>query len=274
MTGVPDNTAEILAEYAAKDSRIQFHHRPPEHKPGGNGARNYGFLLSKGDYINWFDSDDVMHPEKLERQLSGLQKTLWNFSVCRAAQFEENIHQNTLPFTEIVSQNPLQDFITHRIKFMTPAPIFKKEFLLKNKLSFNENLKASQEWDFFVRVLKTESDYHTDPEVLVFYRKHPESISHAEERVKQKERLRHYFSARFEILKNETTDKEIRLLLESELLRVYKKSLKLKLFSESEHIYRKFVLTSQLSPKKKFYAGSAWLSFLIFKKGELFLKRF
>src|SRR5690606_30981203 len=64
--GSTDDTAKVMEAYTAKDSRIQYHHRPPEHKPGGNGARNYGFKMSRGEYVNWFDSDDIMLPDFLE----------------------------------------------------------------------------------------------------------------------------------------------------------------------------------------------------------------
>src|SRR5690606_26958451 len=58
--GSTDDTDALMSEYIAKDSRFQYYHRPDAHKPGGNGARNYGFDQSKGGYIQWFDDDDLM----------------------------------------------------------------------------------------------------------------------------------------------------------------------------------------------------------------------
>ena len=40
---------------------------------GGNAARNYGFLKSNGDFIQWLDSDDFILPNKLETQLHFFQ---------------------------------------------------------------------------------------------------------------------------------------------------------------------------------------------------------
>jgi glycosyltransferase involved in cell wall biosynthesis len=57
--GSTDNTDEVVEEYVKKDSRFKYYHRPDEHLPGGNGARNYGFKMSKGEYVNWLDSDDL-----------------------------------------------------------------------------------------------------------------------------------------------------------------------------------------------------------------------
>ena len=37
-------------------------------------ARNYGTLKAKGDYINWFDSDDLMLPDHLEEAVKMIQR--------------------------------------------------------------------------------------------------------------------------------------------------------------------------------------------------------
>jgi glycosyltransferase involved in cell wall biosynthesis len=62
--GSSDNTDEVVGKYVKGDTRFKYYHRPEEHLQGGNGARNYGFKMSQGDYIQWFNSDDLMHPEK------------------------------------------------------------------------------------------------------------------------------------------------------------------------------------------------------------------
>ena len=58
--GSDDSTAELLAGYCKKDARFQYHQRPNDRPKGANACRNYGFELCKGEYINWFDSDDLM----------------------------------------------------------------------------------------------------------------------------------------------------------------------------------------------------------------------
>ena len=86
--GSTDGTDELMAAYVGQDSRFQYHHRPEERLSGGNAARNYGFEMSKGEYINWFDSDDLMHSEKLEKQV----KTLHNsFIIASLSSILSNI---------------------------------------------------------------------------------------------------------------------------------------------------------------------------------------
>ena len=67
--GSSDNTDEVVGEYTKKDTRFKYYHRTNEHLPGGNGARNYGFKMSEGEYVNWLDSDDLFSENKIDEQV-------------------------------------------------------------------------------------------------------------------------------------------------------------------------------------------------------------
>ena len=61
--GSIDNSADILAEYGARDSRFTVVNK----KNGGiSDARNVGVGYAMGDYIMYLDSDDFIHPQALE----------------------------------------------------------------------------------------------------------------------------------------------------------------------------------------------------------------
>lgn len=49
--GSSDNSDEIIDECVKKDARFKYYQRPDEHLPGGNGARNYGFRMSRGTKV-------------------------------------------------------------------------------------------------------------------------------------------------------------------------------------------------------------------------------
>src|SRR5687767_14774856 len=42
---------------------------------GASGARNTAFAACQGDYIQWLDADDVLHPEKVAKQLFRLTES-------------------------------------------------------------------------------------------------------------------------------------------------------------------------------------------------------
>src|SRR5690554_597358 len=67
--GSTDGTEELLHAYIAKDVRFQYHKRPAEYIKGANSCRHIGFLEAKGKFVNWFDSDDIMHINHLAEKV-------------------------------------------------------------------------------------------------------------------------------------------------------------------------------------------------------------
>ena len=65
--GSIDNTASILFELAALDSRI--HALKNEKNCGASYTRNRAISLARGEWIAFLDSDDLWKPEKLDRQI-------------------------------------------------------------------------------------------------------------------------------------------------------------------------------------------------------------
>ncbi len=67
----PDNSGEILEEYAKADSRIKVIHR----KNGGlSAARNSGLAAATGEWVTGVDSDDYLEPDIYEKVVEKLSK--------------------------------------------------------------------------------------------------------------------------------------------------------------------------------------------------------
>ena len=64
--GSTDNTLSIIRDYAKRDSRIRVIDQP---NSGMGTALNKGMRLARGDLIVRMDADDVMLPNRIERQL-------------------------------------------------------------------------------------------------------------------------------------------------------------------------------------------------------------
>lgn len=71
--GSRDGTCAIARRLAAEDGRIRFL-RNPENM-GVAKTRNRGIALCAGQYVALLDSDDVWHPDKLEKQLARMTQT-------------------------------------------------------------------------------------------------------------------------------------------------------------------------------------------------------
>ena len=63
-----DDTREVVAAYADKDSRI--HYTCLEHNSGAAVARTTAMQQAKGAFMAFLDSDDLWMPDKLEKQLA------------------------------------------------------------------------------------------------------------------------------------------------------------------------------------------------------------
>jgi glycosyltransferase involved in cell wall biosynthesis len=67
--GSTDRSLEILRQFLP---RIELKTGPNR---GGNSARNTGFALSTGEYIQFLDADDYLEPDKIARQVRFLEET-------------------------------------------------------------------------------------------------------------------------------------------------------------------------------------------------------
>jgi glycosyltransferase involved in cell wall biosynthesis len=170
-----DNSWEILEEYASKDTRFKIFKRPENRLPGGNAARNYAFEQSKGDYINWFDSDDVLHPDMLsEKILLFKANPDLDFVIGDIRQFEVN----TQSAVKVKGLDLSQRGINYPVNYLrgnfwvgSCCPLFQREFILKFNQLFDENLQRNQEAEFFIRVLSKSQNFKFSDKSISFWRR-------------------------------------------------------------------------------------------------------
>src|SRR5690554_1034075 len=69
--GSMDNSYELAKSFAKRDNRIKVY---KQKNKGACAARNKAFELSKGEYIQYLDADDLLSKNKIELQLKALEK--------------------------------------------------------------------------------------------------------------------------------------------------------------------------------------------------------
>lgn len=188
--GSTDDTASVLQSYCDNDVRIQYHKRPNNFAKGACSCRNYGFEISKGTYINWFDDDDIMCATKLEKQINIIQEEDVDLVVCQTRFFEENI-SNLKRFwnkTFTSKYSPLIDFITFRLSWSINAPLWKKSFL-EGKELFNVSLGSSQDWEFHSKLLIDVIRLSVVNDTLVLCRIHANRIGFQKNKQRHRNRL-------------------------------------------------------------------------------------
>lgn len=166
-----DNTEEIVKSFNSSKVIYILNRRTK----GANGARNTGINLAKGKYIAFQDSDDIWHHNKLEMQLSFMEK-YQSYDMCFCSLEKKNVVENIFPKTEVSEHNIKNEIL--KKNFISTQTIFIKTEVAKNIL-FDENLKKLQDWDFCIRVLKKYKIKHIN-QVMVDVFLQEDSITYIE----------------------------------------------------------------------------------------------
>ena len=176
--GSTDHSEDIIKSYSKKDNRFKYYSRPDNRPKGANACRNYGFEISEGELINWFDSDDVMHKDKIEKQINLLDKTSSNYVICQSKRILLNKNNEEYLWNKkIFSDNVLEDYICFKISWGIGAAFYKRSFLELLNLKFDESLQQSQEYDFHIKLLSKSPVYTFDETPLITVFNHEDSIS-------------------------------------------------------------------------------------------------
>src|SRR5690606_32106120 len=88
--GSTDDSQRVFDSYANKDSRFQFLKRPNTKPKGANTCRNIGLGTAKGEYIVFFDSDDLMTVDHLEVKINGMKDSGCDYVITRTKFFNSD----------------------------------------------------------------------------------------------------------------------------------------------------------------------------------------
>jgi glycosyltransferase involved in cell wall biosynthesis len=135
--------------------------------------------LAKGDYIIFFDDDDIVHPQNLE--LSVLELSRNEVSFCR---YIREVFYDTFDYTFDYSKDYTTFFIDKRdvfsllnqdLPFNSCAVLWKKECFIENR--YTEYLLHAEEWELYSRILSTGIKGISIEKALFFARKHTNSMT-------------------------------------------------------------------------------------------------
>ena len=85
--GSNDNSLDILKSIASSDSRIKVF---TQENQGAGAARNYGMKKASGDYIYFFDADDFLEKDALEKAYSNAIKNDSDIVFFKFDQYKDN----------------------------------------------------------------------------------------------------------------------------------------------------------------------------------------
>lgn len=137
---------------------------------GPSAARNSGIRECSGEFIQFLDSDDVLHPEKLAKQVSAIRQDCADFCVCNYQNFRETPGEAG-PVVDFYHRPHSTDDFPEYYPMDTPAPLFRRDVVVKNG-PWDEALDAGEDFEYNWRIMARGARGVWLDEVLLYVRKH------------------------------------------------------------------------------------------------------
>ena len=173
----PDNSAQILEEYAAKDHRIKIVNR----KNGGlSAARNSGLDVAIGDYCYFIDSDDWIELNTIEK----LVKIISTNTVDTVVHGANNILENPslagtsldaqVWFDSYIKNNGIYDVPMEIKKYICPVAwnkLYKMDIINKYHCRFPEGLVNEDELFIWTYMIHCNTYYYLNENLYNYLRR-------------------------------------------------------------------------------------------------------
>lgn len=170
----PDNGAGIeeVKKYTS-DPRIKL--IESKVNKGSSGARNIALQKAQGEYIAFLDSDDIWHPDFLEKQMIFLKQNEAPIVFSSYRRIDEYTSE------EILSPFIVPPKVSYKTLLKT-CPIFPSTVIYDTKktpkLYFNEKLGSMRDdYVYWLTMFKTIDYGYGNPEILVDYRMRKSSVT-------------------------------------------------------------------------------------------------
>ncbi|RJE70871.1 glycosyltransferase family A protein [Reichenbachiella sp. MSK19-1] len=154
--GSTDNTKGVVQQFIKKDKRFKLFDRHREPK-GAPTCRNIGATKSKGEYLIFFDSDDIMLSDMIKIRANCIDANskfdLWISAVGVLKQNDTSprVQKKTLPISDKITLEEFMLPCPRTPKWNTPAVIWRKASFLK--LLWNESIPIWQDIDLHIRAI-------------------------------------------------------------------------------------------------------------------------
>jgi glycosyltransferase involved in cell wall biosynthesis len=170
--GSTDETLAVAKHVAARRTNVKV--VTQDHR-GAPAARNHALTLSQGDCIQWLDADDLLAPDKIERQMQRWLESPGSRLVMSSA-WGQFIHCPTrarfVPISLWQDLSPLEWLIrkmAHNVFMQTGTWLVSRELTVAAG-PWDQSLAVDDDGEYFCRVLLKSEGVRFVPEARVFYR--------------------------------------------------------------------------------------------------------
>lgn len=168
--GSTDNSLQLAQSYSNEKIKVYS-----IENSGQCAANNFGYRLAIGDYIKFFDADDVLSPNLLEEQVTALNHSQTAISSCSWGRFynddistfklsPEACWKNMEPVEWICSSWKNGEPMMQCALWLIPRKILEKSGL------WNEKLSLINDFEFFTRVILAATEVRFAADATLYYR--------------------------------------------------------------------------------------------------------
>lgn len=172
--GSTDSSLDILNRYAAKDERVRVLHQKNK---GAAMARNNALPIAKGDYVVFWDCDDVFDIHFIEKMLNKAISLDLDVVICDGLMFNPDNRKSSLGLdlgkyakrTSAICNDEISDRVFNDFLIAPWNKIYKKSFLFNYNIKF-QDIPRSNDLFFMCQVMSRAKRIAVINEKLVFYR--------------------------------------------------------------------------------------------------------
>lgn len=173
--GSTDHTADEVARFV--DPRIRLIH---QENGGVSAARNAGILATRGKYILFFDADDILLPEALER-LGGLLEENPDAVLAygEVITFDTDTGPIPVPGAPVFAKRPTGDALEQMV---VANPVgagcaLARGDVVRRTRGFETELKLGEDWLFWCMLASHGHATYAGPKPILHYRIHGQSAA-------------------------------------------------------------------------------------------------
>lgn len=169
--GSTDGTLAAARRYSPQGVRVLAQPRM-----GAAAARNSAYSASQGDYIQWLDADDILHPEKIEKQVEAVRRgagvrillsSAWArfYHRCRTSQFRP-----TALWCDLAPAEWLMRKMEQNLHMQTATWLVSRE-LSDAAGPWDSRLLVDDDGEYFCRVIPASNGIRFVPDAKTYYRR-------------------------------------------------------------------------------------------------------
>lgn len=144
--GSTDNTNEIIENAYKNEPKVTYYKKENAERAA---ARNFGTQKAKGEYVLWFDSDDIMYPNHL--RVAYKKITEKKYPEIIALSFDYLNVKDQIVKTEVLPKN-VNDHIYKGNPLSCDAVFVRKDIARSNTFNEERGLSASEDYELWLRL--------------------------------------------------------------------------------------------------------------------------